>query len=163
NNQMSAILSDCGTYRYELRRRVPCALRWVRPALFILFNPSTADAEKDDATVRKGIGFCKRWNCTEMIFWNLYAFRSRDPKALKNAKDPVGPDNYLHLHRLLFEEHIREVVLAWGTLVGPHMKTHVSNVVEILKLAGREPTAIKVNANGTPAHPLMLGYDNELK
>lgn len=47
---MSALLSECGTYRYELRRPVPCALRWVKPALFILFNPSTADASVDDGS-----------------------------------------------------------------------------------------------------------------
>ena len=159
----SAILSDCGTYRYELRRHVPCALRWIEPALFILFNPSTADAAKDDATVRKGRGFCQRWYCTEMIFWNLYAFRSRDPKALKKAEDPVGPLNDEHLRKILKSHVSGNVVLAWGTLVGPAMSRRVFQVSRILREHGKQPWAIKLNDNGSPAHPLMLGYDNELK
>ena len=159
----SAILSDCGTYRYELRRNVPCALRWIEPALFILFNPSTADASVDDATVRKGRGFCQRWACTEMIFWNLYAYRSRDPKALRTADDPVGPDNDQHLHRILKSHVSGKVILAWGSLVGPDMQQRVRDVISIVGSYGKVPHAIKFNANGSPAHPLMLSYSNDLK
>jgi hypothetical protein len=50
-------LSDCGTYRYELWRR------WAEGphVLFVMLNPSTADAVTDDATIRKCIGYAKRW------------------------------------------------------------------------------------------------------
>lgn len=42
---MSAIISDCGRFRYMLRRSWDIS----RPAVtFVMLNPSTADAEKDD-------------------------------------------------------------------------------------------------------------------
>lgn len=157
----SAIISPCGTYRYELRRRIPCALRWVQPALFILFNPSTANAEKDDQTVRKGMGFCKEWFCTDMIFWNLYAFRSRNPKALKTAADPIGPENDTHLRRIMKEHMDGRIILAWGNMVGPQMQQRVAQVASVLREFNKQVEAIKLNDNGSPTHPVMIGYKNE--
>jgi len=157
----SAILSDCGTYRYELRRKIPCALRWVQPALFILFNPSTADHIEDDQTVKKGMGFCKEWFCTDMLFWNLYAFRSRWPKDLKAAADPIGPENDKHLRRILKSNMDGRIILAWGGMVGPNMKQRVTQVITVLRESGKHVEAIKLNDNGSPTHPVMIGYKNE--
>ncbi len=157
----SAILSPCGTYRYELRRKVPCALRWIQPALFILFNPSTADHVEDDQTVKKGMGFCKEWFCTDMLFWNLYAFRSRWPKDLKAAADPIGPENDTHLRRILKSHLDGRIILAWGGMVGPQMKQRVAQVVAVLQEFNKRVEAIKINKDGSPAHPCMLGYKNK--
>lgn len=75
----SAVISKDGLYRYTLRRV------WdeSKPLLnFVLLNPSKADAETDDATVRRCIGFAKLWGFGGIVITNLYAYRSTDPKKL---------------------------------------------------------------------------------
>src|SRR3990167_7612004 len=93
----SAIISPCGSYRYTLHRPIPSILRWVKPLLCIMVNPSTADATKEDPTVRRCIGFAKDMGATSLTVVNLFAFRSASPKALATMDDPVGPDNDRHI------------------------------------------------------------------
>ncbi len=70
--ERSAVLSDCGTYRYALGRI------WnptTPPALFIGLNPSTADARQDDPTIRRCIRFARDWGYGGLLMGNLYAYR----------------------------------------------------------------------------------------
>lgn len=84
----SAVISECGSYRYRLERVWEAEKDRVA---FIMLNPSTADASKDDPTIRRCIGFAKAWGFGGLIVGNLFALRSTDPKALYGHKDPVGP------------------------------------------------------------------------
>jgi hypothetical protein len=88
----SADISPCGRYRYTLHRTWGASER-PRGAVFVMLNPSTADAEKSDATVRKCIGFAQRWGLDGISIVNLFAFRSRHPGDLALQADPVGPLN----------------------------------------------------------------------
>ena len=88
-----AVLSDCGTYRYRLWRKWGCG----SPLLFVMLNPSTADAEVDDATIRRCLGFADAHGFGELEVVNLYAYRATDPADLKRAGYPVGPDNDAHI------------------------------------------------------------------
>jgi hypothetical protein len=95
--ESSAVFSTCRRYRYVLRRI------WDRstpPAMFVGLNPSTADEVKDDPTVRRCIGYAKRWGFGGLIMTNIFAFRSTDPNALVELDDPVGPRNDAWLRRL---------------------------------------------------------------
>ena len=56
----AAVISPCGAYRYLLTRQIGAG---AKVATFIMLNPSTADAERDDATIRKCVGFARRWGC----------------------------------------------------------------------------------------------------
>ena len=88
------MFSECRMFRYILWRR------WdYRPLVnFIGLNPSTADETEDDPTIRRCIGFAKeRWKAGGILMTNIFAFRATDPKKMKEAIDPVGPDNDLHL------------------------------------------------------------------
>lgn len=147
--QRSAALSACGTYRYELRRT------WDdRPPVgWIMVNPSTADADVDDATIRKCMAYARAWGHGGVVVRNLYALRSRDPKALWGSPDPVGPDNLAHLRRAVEEPY---TVCAWGANAEPGW---AASVVETLTAAGADLRALAVTKGGQPTHPLYLRSD----
>ncbi len=63
-----ATISACGTYRYLLTRRIPQVVRHVKPCLFVLINPSTADASVPDPTMTRCLGFARDWLCTSLTW-----------------------------------------------------------------------------------------------
>ena len=85
-----AVFSPCQTWRYLLRRI------WdhdVPPCYWIMLNPSTADAEKNDPTVTRCIKFSHRWGHGGCVVLNIFAYRSTDPRGLRTYSDPIGPVN----------------------------------------------------------------------
>ena len=146
----SAEFSPCLQYRYFLRRvwddtKPLCA--WV------MLNPSTADAQADDPTIRKCMGFAHRWRCGGICVANLFAWRATDPDELAGVADPVGPRN---------ETWIREaakcpmVVLGWGA--HPMAPRQARKTIDILRLAGAEPLFLRATKGCQPSHPLYLPY-----
>lgn len=107
----SAILSPCRNYRHLLTRSAEVNQPEKATALFVMLNPSTADAESDDRTIRRCRGFAKTWDCNGLAVANLYALRSTYPKQLWNSDDPVGPENDAWLLRLAREYD--DIVCAW--------------------------------------------------
>lgn len=88
--EKTAIISEDEKYRYQLSR---CWDETKPRILFIMLNPSTADANIDDPTIRRVISFAKSWGYGGVYVGNLFAFRSTDPKGLKQIADPVGENN----------------------------------------------------------------------
>lgn len=152
-----AVLSDDGVYRYELGRRWadgPCDL-------WIMLNPSTADATLDDPTIRRCIGFSKGWGAGSLIVVNLFALRATDPAALLRHPDPVGPDNDERIADLAASAE--RVVAAWGAhkLAAPRARELARGI------ADGDWTTLSVKALGTtkagaPRHPLYVRGDTEL-
>ena len=93
-------------FRYSLERTWNSDIDRV---LFIMLNPSTADANVDDATSRRCMSFAARWGKGGIVVGNLFALLSTDPKGLFDRRDLVGPENEGHLERLAGE---CEVVVA---------------------------------------------------
>lgn len=83
-----AELSSCGRYRWWLRRTWPGGNGEV--VCFIMLNPSTADADMDDPTIRRCIGFAQAWGFSTLSVRNLFPWRATDPTELLAAKDPTG-------------------------------------------------------------------------
>ncbi len=152
----SAVLSDCGGYRYRLDRRVADS----GPVYaFFGINPSTADASLDDATVRKWRGFVSRWGGSRFIVGNVFAFRSTDVKALATTPDPIGRLNNDHLKQIIAEADI--LVPCWGDQkkVPPELRLHFHWMRQVLTAAGKPVKTFGLSNGGYPKHPLMLGYD----
>lgn len=151
----SAIISDDKKYRYVLNRNIPSVLRWVRRCVFIMLNPSTADAQNDDPTIRRCIAFAKREGCTQLSVVNLFALRATDPKELLNHNDPVGPENFKYL--ILEIERADIVIAAWGS----HRMADCSLARELSKLDGIQ--CLGKTKTGKPRHPLYVKSDQPLE
>lgn len=122
------------------------------------FNPSTADATQDDPTIRKMVGFARRWGYTRVIMTNIYAYRSTNWTALQGVADPFGPENHVYLTRVFRDAEI--VVCAWGAM--PMWEEYATMLTT---WAMGQPTArcLGRNHNGTPRHPARIGYETPLE
>lgn len=155
----SAVISGCGLYRYRLERD----LGRVGPTVALLgVNPSTADAETDDQTIRKDIGFGARHGWGRIIKGNKFAWRATDVKALRAAPDPVGAENDTHLEQIMLDADL--VVACWGPLakLPPHLRRRWFKVARIADKVGHKLMCLGTAQDGHPRHPLMLAYDTPL-
>lgn len=155
---MTAEFSECGTYRYTLTRALSTPLRWVRPALFIMLNPSTADAVKNDPTIRRCISFAEREGCTHLTVVNLFALRATDPRELKKHKDPIGPLNDQYIFEMINKHGgLGLIVAAWGA--HPFAKKREDF---IFKNSLYKIRCLGTTKSGSPRHPLYVKSDQPL-
>lgn len=141
----SAVLSPCRLYRYELRRQ------WdpTKPEVaFIGLNPSTADETQDDPTIRKCIGYAKRWGFGGLCMVNLFAYRATDPADMKRYSDPIGPENDETLRRITSSAGL--TIAAWGT-----EGVHLDRAKAVLPLL-HNPHCLRITKAGHPGHPLYI-------
>lgn len=155
---MSAIISPDGLYRYRLGREVPQLPRAKGGTMvFCMLNPSTADAEVNDPTIRRCIDFAQREGRRELVVVNLYAFRTPYPEELKLAKDPVGPENVDHI--IDAARLGRSIVCAWGTKADPG---RVAAMVQAFKIDNIKMLCLGTTKDGHPRHPLYVKKDQPL-
>jgi hypothetical protein len=150
----SAIISDCGKFRYALTRR------WSEgpTALFIMLNPSTADANMDDPTIRRCVGFAKREGCGGIRVENLYAFRATSPDEMfLYGYNATGNTDYF-IREALSEEG--PVICAWGA--DSRSKLRASRVFAIINGKGVTPQCLGITKSGAPRHPLYVKKDAPL-
>ncbi len=160
-----ATISPCGHYRYTLWRAGFHQDLSVRKVLFVMLNPSTADALVDDPTIRKCRGFAERWGSWRFDVANLFAWRATDPKELKVAQqsgqDIVGPENGGHLAALATQAS--RIVVAWGAHA-KRWEPYTRTVARSLFTNHRGPLfCLGRTSGGFPRHPLMLAYDTPLE
>jgi hypothetical protein len=152
----SAIISDCGLYRYRLEREIA-------PAGIVIAklweNPSTADHEKNDQTVMKGMGFSLRLGARLMIVGNEFAYRATDINDLRSVRDPIGPDNDKHLEQIMRDADLH--IVGWGSRakLPENLRSRWKDVVRIADRVGCKLHCIGVTSDGHPKHPLMTGYN----
>lgn len=148
---MSAVLSDCGAYRYALWRDL--GMLGQGTITFVMLNPSTADADQDDPTIRRCISFAESWGAARLAVANLYAYRATDPEALSSVDDPVGPENDRWIEKLASEA--AQVIVAWGAKRGP-VPGRDGKVLGLLEAAGLIPQVLGLTDGGYPRHPLYV-------
>lgn len=135
-----------GRYRYLLGRR------WGDGPLmvWVLANPSTADALTDDPTVRRCVGFAGAHGSGGLLLVNLWGWRATDPRSLVRVPDPVGPGNDRAIAGALAAS-AGPVVLGWGSRADP------SRVRAVLALLGERPRhCLGTTRDGHPRHPLYV-------
>jgi hypothetical protein len=133
-----------------------------RDAIFILLNPSTADGNTDDATIRRCVGFAQSWGCNGLRILNLFALRSTDPKALYESYDPVGAGNDHEIKYELDRSSVHDtIVAAWG--VHGRLLNRDDEVRKIIAKSGNDLYTLGKNIGGSPRHPLYLRADTKIQ
>lgn len=155
--EKGAVISDDGLYRYRLWRIWDHNLPVM---VWVMLNPSTADAKEDDATIRRCIGFAKQWGYGGIEVINLFALRSTDPKGLKEGPVPVGPDNASTFYETV-DRKPKLIVAAWGNNVPPGYDVHVNAIRGVLR--SNEAQCLGHTRSGEPKHPVRLPYSTRLR
>lgn len=166
-----ARFSDDMTKRYRLRRilvpRLVEPSTWTDPLLarvvFVMLNPSTADAFKNDPTVARCCEFARRWGADVLDVVNLFALRSTDPAALLTAKDrgdDIDNDRSIYVACA----GARHVIAAWGN--DGNLFGRAQYIRSQLQLRQIRVMHLGTTGSGNPLHPIARGkhfipYDRE--
>lgn len=154
-----ATISECGKYRWWLERQ------WAETGKgfvnFLMLNPSTADAEVDDPTIRKCIGFAQRWGYDGLHVTNVWAYRATDPKDLPNDCSRGDDRNWAYIEAGLLSARI--TVAAWGTSFRPGPAA--TRVLKELfaKHSETKTRCLGLTRYGDPRHPLYVPYATQLE
>lgn len=177
-----AVLSPDELHRYRLDRALPppeleldladptIPQAHGAPVLFVMLNPSTADATRDDPTIRRCTRFAHRLGAGRLIVANLYSYRATRPaelgKALARGAQLVDLEADQHIDEAA-REAMGAVVVAWGArppgLPLEHHRQRIADVLGILRRAGRTTWALGRTASGAPRHPLYLPAEAPLE
>lgn len=147
-------------YRYQLTREWDGDLPVVN---FIGLNPSTADALKDDPTIRRCLGFAKRWGFGKLIMTNLFAYRATDPVDLCFREiDPIGPENDQWVELSAHDSQL--VVAAWGAVenyIRSNYRFALQRGVAVCErlTLDQDVMCLGRTRSGQPRHPLYLRGD----
>lgn len=168
-NKATAIIDPQEVYRYRLTRDLPTGDD--RTMTFVMLNPSTANHEEDDATIRRCIGFTEREGIGNLEVVNLYSFRATSPKRLVSLarEDPswlsIDPVDRM-VHHVAATRPRSVVVAAWGKRPSGMPKDfheeRVRRTADMLRPPGGTLLCLGVNQDGSPKHPLYLKADAPL-
>jgi len=152
----TALFSACRTWRYTLVREWDGGSGTV---LWLMLNPSTADAVRVDPTVRRAVTFAMRWGKARALIGNVFALRATSPEHLYSHTDPVGPDNDAHLAAMAAQADL--IVLAWGNhaLHGGRCR----RIAELMLPHAAKCVLLATTKSGMPGHPLYIAGDTQPK
>jgi hypothetical protein len=142
-----AVISECGKYRFQLWR----IWDFSKPkVLWVMHNPSTADGDQDDPTIRKIIKFTRRWNYGGLYVGNLFPYRSTNPKNLLHKPiEEIAPiENFKHIQQMVEKCDLH--ILAYGNPV-------IEDVTP--ELFDKHWHYLKLTKFNNPYHPLYLKED----
>ncbi|WP_425092810.1 DUF1643 domain-containing protein [Tropicimonas sp. S265A] len=149
-----AVYSRCENYRYTLTRTWDPAGRKV---LFVMLNPSTATEVQNDPTVERCERRARALGFGAFRVCNIFAWRATDPRDMRKAADPVGPENDAAI--LEGCTWADTIVCAWGTH-GEH-RGRGPQVEALMRATGRPLTHLGLSKHGHPKHPLYIAYTQQ--
>lgn len=153
-----AIITTCKKYRYLLTRGYSGNPK--DPfVLFIGLNPSIADSEIDDPTLRRCLGFMEKWDLQALKMVNLFAYRATDPKAMLIQSEPIGIQN----DRIIEAEakNAKFIILCWGN-AGSHLNRDKA-VISLLEKYSHKTFTFGLTKLAQPKHPLYLSKSTRLE
>jgi len=155
-----ALITPCGRYRTMLWRTFGIGAD-ARPLVFVMLNPSTADADADDPTIRRCLRFADREDAGGILVVNLSPYRATDPRDLERARREgidvvLATENYQAMKRA---RSFGPFVLAWGAGVRPWM----DSPARVARQIGGACLCLGRTKMGEPRHPLMLSHTAKLE
>ncbi len=150
----TAVYSDCERYRYMLTRVWDPAGGKV---LFVMLNPSTATEVQNDPTVERCERRARALGFGAFRVTNIFAWRDTDPRKMRAAPDPVGPQNDTAIVESC--DWADRIVAAWGTH-GAHLGRG-ADVTALLQGTGRAIHHLGLTKAGHPKHPLYIAYQEQ--
>lgn len=146
-----AKFSDCGKYRYWLLRQWDPTLK---TAMCIGLNPSTANAEVSDPTIKNLIQIMANNGYGGFFMVNLFALVSPHPNDLRSCPDPLK-DNDEWLEDV--SKQCQDVIFCWGNFKQAEYRAKI--------MIKKYPDALCFgkNTNGSPKHPLYLKQTTTLQ
>jgi hypothetical protein len=150
----TAVYSDCERYRYLLTRTWDTT---GKRALFIMLNPSTATEVQNDPTVERCERRARTLGFGAFRVCNIFAWRDTDPKKMRAAADPVGPENDAAI--LDSTRWADRIVCAWGSH-GAHLDRG-AKMEALLRETGLPLYHLGLTQAGQPKHPLYISYDRQ--
>lgn len=151
-----AFISKCKKYRYGLWRQWDTKKANVG---FIMLNPSIADGDIDDPTIRRCISYAYDWGYGGLYVVNLIPYRATDPKELNKIEIPdyVTENNIIHIKAV--EPVVATFVCGWGA---HKIQGKIKDAMRDLMLDFKHKDKLYklgLNKNGTPKHPLYLSKE----
>lgn len=150
----TAQYSDCEQYRYALTRTWDTTGKRV---LFVMLNPSTATEIQNDPTVERCERRARALGFGAFRVTNIFAWRDTDPRKMRAAKDPIGPDNDAAISE--GADWADQIIAAWGTH-GAHMDRG-ADVRALLKTLNTPVFHLGLSKAGHPKHPLYIAYTQQ--
>ena len=154
---IDTLLSEDRLYRYRLSRMV--SMFGDDVAAWLMLNPSTADEEVDDPTIRRVMSFSAQWGYAQIVVVNLSPVRSPSPGQLRPVPDDV---HELNIHEVLMAARwSRTMIVAYGQ--------HVSGVdraqetLDALRQTGIPLYCLGRTKGGHPRHPLYVPGNTKLE
>jgi hypothetical protein len=150
-----AVFDSTRTYRYVLTREWGEIISGTM--IVVGLNPSTADENVNDPTIRRCIGFAQRDGYGRLVMLNLFALRATNPLIMLMHPSPIGEHNNATI--IARVTLTARVVVAWGTNA-PHARAN--DVLAILRRMNIPVWCWGETKDGSPKHPLYLRADTPL-
>ncbi len=151
NAPSSAVYSPCELYRYSLTRTWDAMGARVN---FLMLNPSTATEVQNDPTVERCERRARALGFGSFRVTNIFAFRATDPQVMRDAYDPIGPENDTAILEAV--HWAGRVICAWG-IHGAHLQRG-PEVFHMLKNREVPLFHLGLSKAGHPRHPLYISY-----
>ncbi len=137
------------------------------PLIVIGINPSTADKDKPDATMRRVMGFAERYGFDSFVMLNVYPLRATNPAALPQECDAeLHTANIREIVNIVSSRPGPSILLAYGGNINSrkYLRPCLRDIVEAIKPYSPKYFQIGpvLNRDGSPKHPLMAPYSSAM-
>lgn len=138
------------------------------PLITIGINPSTAEPEKMDNTMKSVERIAKGNGFDSFIMFNVYAQRATDPNQMNKEINPMLHKENMQAFQWILENSGKKPIIwaAWGTNI--ERRTYLKECLrEMINISNRYNAVWckvgKCSVKGHPHHPLYLKKDSRLE